>query len=496
MMKLFLTVVFGLLFALCFVMFSGLVTQSRQTNVVFILVDDLGWRDLSVYGSSFYETPNIDRLAASSMRFSSAYASAPICSPTRAALLTGKHPARLQITNWIPGDNPQDRRLLGAKNNHQLSLDEVTMAEAFKRLGYKTFFAGKWHLGESAFYPEHQGFDTNLGGLHKGQPPGGYYSPYSNPTLKDGPAGEYLPDRLTDEVIHFIEQADNQPFFAYLSYYTVHTPLQASRRHIDKFNAKLKTLPMLAGPEQLAEHGGWTKQKQNNANYASMVYAMDENVGRLLARLETLGLSKNTIVVFTSDNGGRSTLYGPGDATSNLPLRAGKGWLYEGGLRVPLIIRAPGLTQANSNSDEPVISTDLFPTLLDIAGHSLLSNNHVDGLSLKPLMDGEASLGREAVHFYYPHYHGSASLPTASIRAGNWKLIHFFESGVPELYHLGNDIGETHDLAAAEPKLTAMLGKRLDDWLRRVGAERPSMNQQYVKGAEKISFEGMGEKQQ
>lgn len=462
-----------------------------KPNVVFILVDDLGWKDLGVYGSYFYETPNLDQLAAEGMRFTSAYASSPLCSPTRAAIMTGKHPARLRITNWIPGDDPQDRRMRGAANRHQLPLQEHTLAETMRQAGYKTFFAGKWHLGEEGFLPTDQGFDVNLGGGHMGQPPAGYYSPYNNPYLSDGPEGEYLPDRLTDEAVQFIEANRKQPFFLYLSYYTVHTPLQASKRHIDKFIEKRERQGEVTGPAQRKEHGGMTKLRQDNTNYASMIYAMDENVGRVLGKLDAMGLRENTIVIFTSDNGGRSTLYGPGDATSNLPLRAGKGWVYEGGIRVPLIVRVPGVTQPGSRSDTPVVSTDLYPTITDLAGLPANAHQHVDGLSLRGVLTSNEPLIREAVYFYYPHYHGSASVPSAAVREGDWKLVQFYESDTTELYNLKNDIGETQDLSARHPAKALALKAKLKQWRKDINAALPSMNEQYVEGAETMQFEGV-----
>ncbi len=342
--------------------------KERPPNVIFILVDDLGWSDLGVQGSDFYETQNIDALAAGGVRFTDAYAAAPVCSPTRASLLTGRHPARLQITNWIPGDDPQDMPLIGPANRMQLPLQEKTIAEALREEGYATFFAGKWHLGGKGFFPQDQGFDVNVGGVALGRPPGGYYSPYSNPALTDGPDGEFLTDRLTDEAITFIEQHKEREFFVYLSYYTVHTPLQGADRFIERYRQKLAALPPPDGPGQVAEHDGLSKQFQDNVEYASMIHSLDENVGRILRVLEQHELASNTYVIFTSDNGGRSTLYEPGDATSNLPLRAGKGWLYEGGLRVPLIVRGPGLAGPGTVSDALVSSVDFYPTILELLG--------------------------------------------------------------------------------------------------------------------------------
>jgi len=315
----------------------------QKTNVLFILVDDLGWADLGCYGSTFYRTPNIDRLAGEGVRFTQAYAASPVCSPTRAALMTGKHPVRVNITDWIPGRPAKNRRLLAPEDEHQLPLEEITFAETLKDKGYETFFAGKWHLGGEGYYPEQQGFDINKGGHDRGSPPDGYYVPYNNPKLEDGPDGEYLPDRLTDECIQFLKTPHKAPFLAFLAYYTVHTPIQASKRHIGDCEERAAALESV-GPDRREEREAHTRIRQENPEYASMVEALDENIGRLLDALEESGQRENTCIVFTSDNGGLSTL--PAGRknlapTSNEPLRAGKGWCYEGGIRVPLLIAGP-----------------------------------------------------------------------------------------------------------------------------------------------------------
>ena len=450
-----------------------------QPNVVLIVVDDLGWMDTGFMGSSFHETPNIDQLATSSVQFSSAYATSPVCSPTRASIMTGQHPARLRITDWIPGVDPKNRALLGPSDRHELPLETVTLAERFKMAGYSTFFAGKWHLGSEGYFPEDQGFDINLGGHHKGTPPGGYYSPYENPRLADGPDGEYLTDRLTDETIGFINSPRSEPFFAMLAYYTVHTPIQPSTRHVDYYTAKAQVLPDALDDSHVREHGAWVKRRQDDAAYASMVAALDENIGRLLGAIDEAGLSDNTVIVFTSDNGGLSAFAGKNGrskrATSNVPLRAGKGWLYEGGIRIPLLIRAHGVSAIATRSDAPVTSADLAPTLLDLAGIRA-SDAGFDGLSLRSLLQGGDAPDRDAVYFHYPHYHSSGSVPSAAIRAGDWKLIHFFETGNSELYRLSVDIGESDDRSATLPDQSAALEKRLFDWLESVDAQMPMAN--------------------
>lgn len=457
---------------------ASVAAEKQHTNFLFLLVDDLGWKDLSCYGSEFYESPNIDALAKSGMRFTDAYAACPVCSPTRAAIMTGKYPPRVNITDWIPGQNPKNRKLKTPADASELALSEVTIAEALKDAGYATFFAGKWHLGSNGFFPEEQGFDHNLGGHHRGSPPGGYYAPYKNPKLKDGPKGEYLTDRLTDETIQFIEANRDKPFLAYLSFYTVHTPIQACQRHLEKFKKKAAELPKQEGPAVKPERQGWTRQRQDNPAYASMVYALDENVGRLMDKLDELKLADNTVVIFTSDNGGLSTLFRKGAPTSELPLRAGKGWCYEGGIRVPLIIRAPGVTTPGSECGEPVTSTDYFPTMLALAGLKLQPQLHRDGVNLLPLLQAEASLDRRAIFWHYPHYHGSAWTPGAAVRAGKWKLIEFYEYDTVELYNLEDDIGERNDLAARLPEQRDELLRRLRTWQKEVGARlpRPSKN--------------------
>lgn len=452
-----------------------------RPNFVFILVDDLGWADLSCYGSDFYETPNLDRLAAESMRFTNAYAAGSVCSPTRAAIMSGKHPVRVDITDWIPGQDPQNRPLLGAEDRNELALAEVTLAEAMRRNGYRTFFAGKWHLGDEDFFPEDQGFQVNKGGHHRGSPPGGYYSPYRNPKLDDGPEGEYLPDRLTDESIQFMEENRDSSFLLFLSFYTVHTPIQASRRHLAKFEEKAAKLPNGGEPVQVSEGDGLTLTNQVRPDYASMVYAMDENVGRLLDKLEEMGLAENTVVIFTSDNGGLSTLQRGRNVapTSVRPLRGGKGWLYEGGIRVPLMIRAPGVTMPGE-SDAPVVSHDLYPTMLSLAGLPPMPEQHVDGLDLRPVLSGEQSLDRDALFWHYPHYHGSAWKPGAAIRAGDWKLVEFYEDPRVELYNLREDLGEMTDLAGQRPEKAEELQRKLHEWQEEIGAALPVANPNYA----------------
>lgn len=448
---------------------------NTRPNVVFILVDDLGWMDLGCQGSAFYKTPNLDRFAASGVRFTDAYAACPVCSPTRAAIMTGKYPTRLNITDWIPGSHPKNRKLNTPQDLHDMPLEEVTLAETLRSAGYKTFFAGKWHLGETEdFWPEHQGFDINKGGHFKGSPPGGYYSPYKNPRLENGPEGEYLPDRLTNESIRFIKENTQHPFLVYLSFYTVHTPIQACKRLIEETKAR-KAAIEYTGPAAVDEHSGKTRIRQDNAAYASMVQAMDENAGRLLDTLDDLQLTDNTIVVFTSDNGGLSTLGGPNSPTANTPLRAGKGWCYEGGIRVPAILRAPA-SKTGTTCDVPITSTDYYPTILELTGLDAKPDQHIDGLSLAPLLKGKKKLNRDAIYWHYPHYHGSTWAPGAAVRAGDWKLVEFYEDNTVELYNLKDDLGETNDLSKSNPKKTKELLDMLRNWQKETGAKMPTAN--------------------
>ncbi len=460
--------------------------QTKETNpppnFLFILVDDLGYKDLGCYGSTFYDTPNLDRLAGSGMQFMQGYAAHPVCSPTRAAIMTGQNPARVGITDWIPGGAGKIGRLIPPRDLNQLPLEQVTIAETLKGAGYKTFFAGKWHLGSTGFFPEDQGFDINKGGHHKGSPPGGYYAPYKNPKLSNGPNGEYLPDRLTDETIQFMEENKDSPFLAYLAYYTVHTPIQACNRHIAKYNAKAKTLELL--PKEKAsvpEHDTITRLRQDNTAYASMVHAMDENIGRLLKKLNELHLADNTIIIFTSDNGGLSTLsnkrgLGP---TSIRPLRAGKGWCYEGGIRVPYLVRVPGVTRPGSRSEVPIYSADFYPTMLELAGIKSMPKQHSDGESFVGLLKGDKQLDRDFIVWHYPHYHGSSWRPGSAIRCGDYKLIEHYDYDKVELFNIPKDIGETRDLSKEMPEKTAQLRKMMHDYLKSVDAQMPSVNTRY-----------------
>ncbi len=464
------------LFSLIPIMLFSCSEKEDQPNFVFILVDDLGWADVKCnFPESFYETPNIDKLAENGVRFTQAYSAHPVSSPTRAALMTGKHPNRVDITDYIPGDDPKVRPLLGPRDRAELALEEQTIAEKLKEKGYKTCFVGKWHLGDEGFLPEDQGFDINIGGHRYGRPPGGYYSPYKNPKLPDGPEGEYLPDRLTDESIRFIKENNDSPFFLYLSFYTVHTPIQASKRHIEKYLQKRVGLGIAEVPFK-REGEGWTKLIQENADYASMVAAMDENVGRILETIKNHGLDKNTWIIFTSDNGGLSTRLKSNSPTSNGPLRAGKGWCYEGGIRVPLIISGPKVSAPGRTENQPVVSMDFFSTILNIAGVNHIKN---DGENLLPILIDQKTINRDLLFWHFPHYHGSAWKPGSSLRKGDWKIVVFYENNRTELFNLLKDPGETTDVSSQFPELTNELKDQLLKQLRESGAKFPQPNPEF-----------------
>ncbi len=467
----------------CGTTLSAANAAAPKTNVVFFLVDDLGQRDLGCYGSTFYETPNIDRLAKEGARFTSAYAACPVCSPTRASLMTGQWPQRTGITDYIGAPiNPQDWKRntpsLPATYADRLSLDAPTLAKAMKRAGYATFFAGKWHLGPEGWWPENQGFDINMGGVDRGGPYGGkkYFSPYDNPRLSDGPEGEHLPDRLATETAKFIEANKDQPFFAYFSFYSVHTPLMAREDLLKKYQAKRTQLGLKEkwGREEPRD----VRLVQEHAVYAAMVEAMDQAVGKVLKKLDDLGLRENTLVIFTSDNGGLST--SEGWPTSNLPLRGGKGWMYEGGIREPLVVRWPAKVKPGSVMDTPVSSPDFFPTLLDAAGAKPEAGQVLDGVSLLPVFNG-GTLSERALFWHYPHYGNQGGAPAAAIRRGDFKLIEWLEDGRTELFNVTQDLGEQTDLATKHPEQVTLLRDELHAWQKQVGAKFPTPNPNYDK---------------
>jgi arylsulfatase A-like enzyme len=434
---------------------------ATKPNIVFILADDLGYMDIGANNpQTFYETPNINTLAASGMRFKQGYAACPVCSPTRASIMTGKYPPRTGITDYIPG--MRSAKLLSARNANHLPLEETTIAEALRDAGYATFFAGKWHLGDGGFSPKAQGFDPDLTGKNQ------FYYPSDSPPT-DPKTDPKTTDRIADAAVRFIDAHKDRPFFAYLPFQAVHIAIGARPDLVAKYQRKQAAAPPDAwGTERASK----VRLVQNHAAYAAMLEQMDTAIGRVLAALERNGLAGRTVVVFMSDNGGLATA--EGHPTSNLPLRAGKGWLYEGGIREPWIIRAPGVAQPGSTCDTPVTSPDFYPTLLELAGLPLRPRQHVDGMSLVPLLKGDP-LARGPLFWHYPHYGNQGGAPGGVVRDGDWKLIEWYEGGV-ELYNLANDLGEKHDLAAENPEKVKELQPKLAAWRKDVGALMPTPN--------------------
>jgi arylsulfatase A-like enzyme len=455
----------------------------QPPNIVFILVDDLGWTDVGSFGSSFYETPHIDSLTAQGIKFTHAYAASPICSPTRSSILTGKHPARLNQTDWIPGrGNRPDQQLLQVEDLNYLPREEVTIAEMLKDAGYTTAHMGKWHLGGGIHLPEGQGFDVNQAGNRRGSPPS-YFYPYKRNGYQlehlaaTGHPGEYLTNRLGEEAAEFIGANSDEPFFLYLSHYAVHTPLEAKEPMVQKYAERADSLAIRDTSVFGREGDHKVREVQSHPVYAAMVESMDESVGTVLEALEANGLSENTVVILFSDNGGLST--SEGWPTANLPLRAGKGWMYEGGIREPMIVRWPGVTEPGSVTDVLVTSVDFFPTLREIAEQPPRPDHTIDGVSLIPLLTGQGSLSGRALHWHYPHYSNQGGTPTGAIRQGDYKLIEFFEDGSVELYNLADDMGEENDLAGKMPEKVQFMRSRLHSWRESVNAQMPEPNPNY-----------------
>lgn len=423
-------------------------------------------------GSDFYETPNIDMLSFNSTIFNTAYSASPVCSPTRASIMTGKHHVRVNITDWIPGVDPKDKYLIGPEDNHQLPTEEISIGEILQSNGYETIYSGKWHLGGPGFYPESQGFDINKGGFEKGSPMGGYYSPYKNPRLSDGPKGEYLTDRLTDETITFIEERDQyKPFAVFLSFYNVHTPIQPNLKHIDYYKEKLKAYTDNKTKTDM-EGDAISVLNQRNADYASMVHSTDENIGKLISFLKQKNLYDNTLIIFTSDNGGLSTQEKVAP-TSTKPLRAGKGWLYEGGIRIPQLIKFVNQKQQDLNNI-PVVSYDLFTTIVNHLKLDYLDEKK-DGIDLSNL--SQEKNNRDYILWHFPHYHGSLWKPGSAIRNGDWKLLRFYEENKLELYNLKDDLSEQTDLSIKYPLIVKKLSNKMDEMLTEMNGKVPTINQ-------------------
>ena len=456
-------------------------SKNERPNIVLILVDDMGWTDPACFGSKYHETPNIDRLCSEGMKFTRAYAACAVCSPTRASVMTGKYPARTGITDWIHHadpraveaiqsgknlsgfDPPRNRKLLTPVNNFWLEHDEITIPELLKPQEYVSCHVGKWHLGPPGWYPDQQGFDYNFGGCQFGQPPG-YFDPYANKRYKDIPTllprekGEYLTDREADEAVNFIHKNKDQPFFLYMAHYAVHSPLQAPQKMIDKYEKKEKT-------------------NQKVPVYAAMMESVDQAVGKIIKTIGELNLTGKTMILFTSDNGGASHF----PATDNTPLRKGKGFPYEGGIRVPLIFSWPGVVNPGSVCHEPVISMDFLPTICEAAQIEQPKDREIDGLSLMPLLKQSGTLDRQTLYWHFPHYWwGTNVQPYSIIRDGEWKLIRYYQTGKSELFNLTDDLSETKNLAGQMPEKVKELNDKLSVWLTKTGAKMPEKNPNHI----------------
>lgn len=458
--------------------------EAVKPNIIFIVADDLGWADLHCYGANAHKTPYLDQMAKEGVRFTNAYAAAPVCSPTRASILTGKYPATLNLTDFIPGRQNRmglesDKKLKTPEFEQQLKLDEFTIAEALKRQGYATVSIGKWHLGDSLYYPTAQGFYSNIGGNHRGYPPT-YYYPYKKVNPNDGTVfelvdvkekakkGEYLTDALTSIALNFMEENKEKPFFIYLPYYAVHAPIEGKKELLKKYEGEMAKDSL---------------KKKFNANYAAMIETLDFNVGRILNQIERLDIAKNTLVVFVSDNGGLTVSDGKGTpATTNYPLREGKGHLYEGGIRVPMIMQWEGQIKKGLEIDYPVNTVDLFPTINEILNFN--SDLNFDGLSLLSLIKGDddKSIAERAMYWHYPHYSNQGNKPSSAVRLDKYKLIEFYEDNHKELYNLKNDISEKVNLIDSLPNIAKDLNARLMDWKNKVDAKLPISNPIYENG--------------
>ncbi|MEO0471355.1 MAG: sulfatase, partial [Bacteroidota bacterium] len=467
-------------FLLCCCLLSACVPKPAKLhpNVLFILADDFGWNEMSCSGSSYYETPNLDRLAREGMMFTQAYAACQVCSPSRASILTGTYPTRHGITTWIGDRSGEEWRthnrhtpVFPPSYNQQLPAEDIVLPEAFQAAGYQTMFCGKWHLGDEGSSPEDHGFDVNIGGYWAGSPRGGYFSPYTNPRLEDGPIGENLSLRLAKETADFIRNRDqSRPFLAYLSFYAVHGPIQTSKAKWQKYRSKAIQAG-LADSAFVFDRRKAVRQHQDNPVYAGLVESMDESIGLVLEALERQGIVEETIIVFTSDNGGVSS--GDAFSSSMLPLRGGKGRQWEGGIQEPLLMRFPSMIPSGSRCEESIIHMDLYPTLLGMAGLDLLPDQHVDGIDIRPVFSAQALPERE-LFWHYPHYGNQGGEPSSIIRSKNWKLIRYHEDGREELYNLHKDMGEQHNLLSIHPSVSERLSARLSDWLCATNARFPT----------------------
>ena len=466
---------------------------SKKPNIVFILVDDLGYHDLGVTGSHFYETPHLDQLANQSVIFTNGYAASRVCSPSRASIMTGKFTARHGITDWIGAKTGADWRsrnrndkLLPATYIPALPKEDITIAEAFKQNNYKTFFAGKWHLGGKGSYPEDHGFDINIGGVAAGSPRGGFFSPWNNPKLPNKQNGENLSMRLAKETTDFISKNKDSTFFAFLSFYAVHAPIQTTEEKWRKYRDKADSIG-IATKGYAMERVLPIRQVQDNPIYAGLVESMDDAVGLVLDALESNGIADNTIIIFTSDNGGVAS--GDNYSTSNLPLRGGKGYQWEGGIKEPFFIKVPWLNTQGKKKDYPVIATDFYPTLLDLANIKLNEEQHIDGISLKPIIEGKNFNKKRPLYWHYPHYGNQGGEPTSVIQLNGWKLIHYWEDDHQELYKLPSTEHDSLNVICQHSEIATNLNNNLMSWLNEVNAKLPIQDHEYdqVKAKERQS---------
>lgn len=483
---------YTLYFAFFFVLLSACSKEPKQKNVLFILADDFGYNDISHRNDDFYETPNIDRIAEEGMDFVNGYATCQVCSPSRASIMTGQYPVTHGVTNFI-GDKSGEMwrlkkrftKMLPASYAPHLPHDVTTLPEALQEAGYTTFFAGKWHLGDKGSWPEDHGFDINVAGFEKGSPMGGYFSPFKNPNLTDKTKGENLSMRLAHETVEFMKANKDDQFFAFLSFYAVHSPIQTTQEKWEKYRQKAEDNTIADSGYEMAKYMP-IRQTQDNPVYAGLVETMDDAVGVVLNALEELGLDENTIVVFTSDNGGVAA--GDNFSTSNYPLRAGKGYQYEGGIKEPYFIKVPWMDIAGQTCETPVTGTDFYPTILDLVGAELKPNEHRDGVSLLPLLDGSDIAGRPLI-WHYPHYGNQGGEPSSIIREGDWKFIRYYEDGRGELFNLKTDPQERNNVIVQYADKANELSLRLNAFLDESGALYPVDDPEYDASVEEAYLE-------